>query len=122
MSAFFMSPIYHGRGRPRPAVRESLPMRRCLLTLLGCALLGCPDPPAALIVDAGPQRKVISDDVLARPPEVASATVKFVLVSWADVRKQHRDLPINARVDSRTQAQAETMALDVLDRARRGED
>jgi hypothetical protein len=95
--------------------------RVALAAVAAVALLGCP-PPAPPASSSRAARHVISDDILARPPATSYAVVQFVLISWDELLRSNPRRPPDPRAVGRTRAQAETLALDVLDRARHGDD
>ena len=99
-------------------------MPRLLAALLLGALASChpgdASPPDAGVV--GGVRRAVSDDILARAPETSKATVKHILVSWGDLIRANPRRLTDPRAMNRTRAQAELLALEVLDKARAGDD
>jgi hypothetical protein len=62
-----------------------------------------------------------AQEILAREPPAASAEVLHVLVGWADLASAY-GARMDERAKARTKAEADTLAMDVLKRARAGED
>jgi hypothetical protein len=62
-----------------------------------------------------------AQEILAREPPAASAEVLHVLVAWSDLASAY-GARMDERAKTRTKAEADTLAMDVLKRARAGED
>jgi hypothetical protein len=98
-------------------------MPRALAALLLVTLAACPTADAPAHPDAGAAvHRVVSEEVLARAPVTSRALVKHILVSWEQILRSGPRRPPDPRALGRTREQAESLTLDLLDRARRGDD
>ena len=97
------------------------PVLLLALLLGGCSPGGCTtsnDAPP----DAGglATRQLISEDILARSPVTPAARVRHVQIGW-DTLADPANHPLDRRARTRPQGEAAVLALEVYDRARRGE-
>jgi hypothetical protein len=97
--------------------------RLLLLALLlgGCVPEGCTTSKAPA-PDAGglATRQLLSEDILARSPVTPLARVRHVQIGW-DALPDPATRPLDRRARARPQGEAAVLALEVYDRARRGE-
>ena len=66
------------------------------------------------------ERTVQSDDILAREAVTADAKVKHVLIAWKELAPAFQGR-LDARAAERTKEEADRLALEILDKARKGE-
>jgi len=99
-------------------------MTRSLRPLLAIAALlalgGCPGSPGGPTINkansgdlAPPVSPVVSSDILAREPVANSATVKHILISWADLAEAFQGR-LDPRAAKRSKADAEAEVRNVL--------
>lgn len=106
-------------------------MNRLILIAAAAALLcACgadattPAPassPATSAQPAAPGPLTDSQDIMAREPRTDKAEVLHVLIGWAELAPAYGGR-MDERAKTRSKADADTLAADVLERARAGED
>jgi PPIC-type PPIASE domain len=63
-----------------------------------------------------------SNDILARDALVKKAQVKHILIGWKDLAKNYGNEGMDPRAKARTRAEADELAVKILERVRAGED
>lgn len=89
------------------------------LVLLACACGGAPAAPAAS--EQQPVQAAESEEILARAAQTERAEVLHVLIGWAELAPAYGGR-MDERGKSRSKADADKLAMEILERARGGED
>lgn len=63
-----------------------------------------------------------SNDILARDADTKKARVKHILIGWKDLAKSYGPEGMDPRAKNRTHAEADELAVKILERVRAGED
>lgn len=66
--------------------------------------------------------KIQSNDILARDADTKKARVKHILIGWKDMAKSYGPEGMDPRAKVRTRAEADELAVKILERVRAGED
>ena len=83
-------------------------------------------PPAnaatAAKADDTEEPAIQSNDILAREADTKKARVKHILIGWKDLAKSYGPEGLDPRARNRTRAEADELAVKLLERVRAGED
>jgi peptidyl-prolyl cis-trans isomerase D len=103
-------------------------MHLALLAILGLAACGGGNSEAAAptttpaAANDTDEPAIQSNDILAREQLTKKARVKHILIGWKDLGRSYGPEGMDPRARNRTRAEADALAVQILERVRAGED